>query len=202
MHNGLLIIWVTEDAATCWTCVTKSKRLDGHPLSCYEGAPVSVSWVPEMFLFPHFCGSFTWRRSKLTGLFFCHFLFFTRQEERKKKDNHPAVCMTRKHQLKTIRCIPYYFMLGWNLSACINSLYKLKTGGFRGRPLCWGSQCGSVFRRVVVSFRGCDGSRAQSPSSCIVVPTVRDEDKEAAQARLCFAEFSGWVLGAGGMIPC
>lgn len=131
------------------------------------------------------------------------FFFFTRQVERKKKkDNHPAVCMTRKHQLKTIRCIPYYFMLGWNLSACINSLYKLKTGWFQGRPLCWGSQCGSVFRRVVVSFRGCGGSRAQSPSSCIVVPTVRDEDKEAAQARLCFAEFSGWVLGGRGMIPC
>lgn len=37
--------------------------------------------------------------------------------------------MTQKHQLKTIPCITYYFMLGWNLSACINSLYKLRWVG-------------------------------------------------------------------------
>lgn len=60
-----------------------------------------------------------------------------------KKDNHPAVCMTRKHQLKTNPCITYYFMLGWNLSACINSLYKLRLAG-SGRPSCRRNQCGSV----------------------------------------------------------
>lgn len=155
-----------------------------------------------------FISPFLWliylKEIKTNQTLFCHCFFFLldKRKGKKKKDNHPAVCMTQKHQLKTIRCIPYYFMLGWNLSACINSLYKLKTVGFRGRPLCWGSQCGSVFRRVVVSFRGCGGSRAQSPSYCIVMPTVRDEDKEAAQARLCFAEFSGWVLGGRGVIPC
>lgn len=45
--------------------------------------------------------------------------------------------MTQKHQLKTIPCITYYFMLGWNLSACINSLYKLRLAG-SGQPPCWG----------------------------------------------------------------
>lgn len=60
--------------------------------------------------------------------------------------------MTQKHQLKTIPCITYYFMLSWNLSACMNSLYKLRLAGFR--PCVAGSRCGSVFRRVVVSVRG------------------------------------------------
>lgn len=55
-----------------------------------------------------------------------------------EKNNRPSVCMTRKHQLKTILCITYYFMLGWNLGACVNSLYKLRLAG-SGRPLCWGS---------------------------------------------------------------
>lgn len=55
----------------------------------------------------------------------------------KEKNNCPSVCMTRKHQLKTILCITYYFMLGWNLGACVNSLYKLRLAGW-GRPLCWG----------------------------------------------------------------
>lgn len=102
-----------------------------------------------------FCGSFAWRRSEITGLFLVVFFYWTK---RKKKDNHPAVCMTQKHQLKTILCITYYFMLGWNLSACINSLYKLRLAG-SGQPLCWGNRCGSVFRRVVVSVRGCGESR-------------------------------------------
>lgn len=53
--------------------------------------------------------------------------------------------MTQKHQLKTISCITYYFMLGWNLSACINSLYKLRLVGSE-QPFCLGNQCGSVCR--------------------------------------------------------
>lgn len=54
-----------------------------------------------------------------------------------RKDNL-AVCMTQKHQLKTIPCIIYY-LLGWNLSACINSLYKLRLGGFLdGLTVCVG----------------------------------------------------------------
>lgn len=66
--------------------------------------------------------------------FCCHFFYGT--ETKKKTTQSP--CMTRKHQLKTILCITYYFMLGWNLGACVNSLYKLRLVGSR-RPLCWGS---------------------------------------------------------------
>lgn len=122
--------WLTENPATRWMCVKKRKWQDGRQSGCQgEAAPranvqpdssVSVSsWVPAGSRF-HSSGSFTWRGSKLTGLFCYLLLFFyliIRREE--EKDNHPAVCMTRKHQLKTIHCIPYYFMLGWNLSACI-----------------------------------------------------------------------------------
>lgn len=85
---------------------------------------------------------------------------------RDKKPNHPVVCMTQKHQLKTIICITYYFMLGWNLGACVNSLYKLILAG-SGRPLCW-EKCGSAFRLVGVAVRGHCGSRDAivSASSC------------------------------------
>lgn len=65
--------------------------------------------------------------------------------------------MTQKHQLKTIPCITYYFMLGWNLSACINSLYKLRLASWE-QPFCWGNQCSSVCRWVTVSVSGGAGS--------------------------------------------
>lgn len=95
----------------------------------------------------------------------CHCCFFMelRQKQNKTKINHPVVCKTRKHQLKTILCIIYYFMLGWNLGACANSLYKLRLAGS-----VLGKVCGSVFRRVGVTVRGHGGSRDAfvSASSC------------------------------------
>lgn len=73
--------------------------------------------------------------------------------------------MTRKHQLKTVLCITYYFMLGWNLGACVNSLYKLRLTAF-GKAFVLGKVCGSAFR--LVGVRGHGGSRDAlvSESSC------------------------------------
>lgn len=90
-------------------------------------------------------------------------VFLWNWDKNKTKINHPVVCKTRKHQLKTILCIIYYFMLGWNLGACANSLYKLRLAGS-----VLGKVCGSVFRRVGVAVRGHGGSRDAfvSASSC------------------------------------
>lgn len=56
-------------------------------------------------------------------LFSLLLLFKLKKKKKIKKDNHPAVFMTQKHQLKTIPCITWYFMLGWTLSACIETPY-------------------------------------------------------------------------------
>lgn len=136
---------------------SKWKWKDGPRPSCCGGAPsgagtaaVTAAARPHRSIRPIsvWCDAhrgsrgltFTWRRSEITFLFlfffflnYCYFIL-----KNGKKDNHPAVCMTQKHQLKTIPCITYYFMLGWNLSACINSLYKLRLVDWR-RPLCVGT---------------------------------------------------------------
>lgn len=82
--------------------------------------------------------------------------------------------MTQKHQLKTSPCITYYFMLGWNLSACLNSLYKLRlAGGFGGDLLCVGIG--------VVVFLGGSLSVSEVGGSS---RGVWMEDGDAAQAHL------------------
>lgn len=129
-------LWATGRASTelLWTSTLLCQHSSGDcssPPSQIKTS-VSVSWASE--------GAFSLPGAHLlegetNGLFLLLFLLLL-SLNKKKNDNHPAVCMTQKHQLKTILCITYYFMLGWNLSACINSLYKLRLVGL-GRPLCW-----------------------------------------------------------------
>lgn len=95
---------------------------------CLVWRPQRVSWA-DIYLKKI-------RNNFFVSVFFKLLLLYLKKNG--KKDNHPAVCMTQKHQLKTIPCITYYFMLGWNLSACINSLYKLRLVDWR-RPLCVGT---------------------------------------------------------------
>lgn len=82
----------------------------------------------------------------------------------------------------------------------LNSLYKLRDWGDLGRPLCWEISV-VVFKDGLLSVSEAVAGVVGSTGSTVIVPTATEEDKEATQARLCFAEFSGWVC-LGGLIPC
>lgn len=134
-HSDWLTDWGPSN--TLDVCVKKRKWEEGRQSGCQEGAAPRANAAARPFTQCFFMRScwfsfpFLWLiylkgiQTNRTLFFFFFFVIVVflyliiRQEERRKKDNHPAVCMTRKHQLKTIHCIPYYFMLGWNLSACI-----------------------------------------------------------------------------------
>lgn len=68
-----------------------------------------------------------------------------------------------------------------------------------GRPLCWGGGGGGRGISVVVFVDCCLCRRLwrQQGSSCVIMPNVKDEDKEATQALLRFAEFSGGGVWGG-----
>lgn len=50
-----------------------------------------------------------------------------------------------------------------------------------------------VFSDGLLSVSEVVAGAVGSTCSCVIAPTATEEDKEATQARLCFAEFSGWV---------
>ena len=114
--------------------------------------------------------------------------------------------MTQKHQLKTIPCITYYFMLGWNLSACINSLYKLRLAA-SGQPPCWGISL-EVF---VDGVRGSGGGGTREPQflcrtmkMMMMMMMMKQQKKQSLICDLqslflfCFVFLCGWVGLVGG----
>lgn len=165
-----LIIWLLMDATTSWKWKGWGVLWVSTPVLPQQRPILTQDDISQCYTtfwrsFLPYCGSFTWRSEipgLLLSLFFC---FLWNRDKTKQKNNHLVVCMTRKHQLKTILCITYYFMLGWNLGACVNSLYKLRLAGF-GKAFVLGKVCGSAFRPVGVRGHGGSRDTLVSASSC------------------------------------
>lgn len=149
--------------------------------------PHAESVFPELLPFH---GSLTLKEIRDNWIFFVVIFLFQLGKQWEKKDNH-HVCMTQKHQLKTNPCITYYFMLGWNLSACINSLYKLRLAGS-------GRRCvGRGGFGVVVFVDGLVSGSEVTAVPCIVVPQGKMKTKKRRRLICVLQSFRG---GGGGLL--